>query len=151
MAGNARVFLSFCGQNLFEASLLQFAVERLLEHVGVSVWTYQRDQDRGEEDIAGGLKGVIRNSDAMIFLLSPATFEASGTQLMELAYADAFDIPRYILLFGLQYQDLVARGRGVPPLLLRSQCNDAALEWKRVIQTLGERLEAIAKSGGRDA
>jgi hypothetical protein len=151
MTRRPQVFLSHAGTDGFEASLLQFAVEHLLAHLGVSVWTYQRDQTKDEQDVAGGLKDSIRRSAAMIFLLSPATFEASGTQLMELAYAHAFDIPRYILILRLQYQDLIARGRGVPPLVLRSQCNDAALEWKQVIQSLGLHLEAVAVSGDRDA
>jgi hypothetical protein len=134
------VFLSHVGEDGFEAGLLRYAVEHMLGHLGVSVWTYIRDQNRAERDVAGSLKARIRESSAVIFLLSPSTFETSGTQLMELAYADAFDKPIFIPLHRMRYADLSATTPGVAPLLLAAQCNDATLDWKRVIDTLGERL-----------
>src|SRR5271169_271944 len=59
------IFLSYAGEDAFEASLLQFAVEHILAPLGATVWTYQRDQPRDESDIAGGLKARVRQSDAL--------------------------------------------------------------------------------------
>jgi nucleoside 2-deoxyribosyltransferase len=95
---NARIFLSHAGEDAFEASLLQFAVERIPAHFGATVRSYRRDQPRHERDVAGGRKTQVRQSDAVIFLLSPSSLDMSLTQWMELAYADAFDIPVFILL-----------------------------------------------------
>lgn len=145
---NARIFLSHAGDDTFDASLLQFAVEHILAHPGATVWTYRRDQARDEHDIAGSLKARVRQSNAVIFLLSPSTLELSGTQWMELAYADAFDKPVFILLHRLDFADLTARSQGVPPLVLASQCSDAALDWRAVIDAVGRRLEAGVDAGG---
>ena len=47
------IFLSYSGKELFEASLLQFAIEQLLKDLNAKVWTYERDQgnrsDRSEK------------------------------------------------------------------------------------------------------
>jgi hypothetical protein len=145
---NARIFLSHAGGDRFEASLLQFAVEHILAHLGATVWTYRRDQARDEHDIAGSLKARVRQSNAVIFLLSPSTLEMSGTQWMELAYADAFDKPVFILLHRLDFAGLAARSQGVPPLVLASQCSDAALDWRAVIDAVGQRLAAGVDAGG---
>jgi hypothetical protein len=51
---------------------------------------------------------------------------------MELAYADVFDVKRFVLLHHLEYRELKAREHGVPPLLLASQGN-SALKWKVII------------------
>lgn len=147
-AGNARIFLSHAGEDAFEASLLQFAVETILTHLGAAVWSYRRDQLHDERDIAGGLKARVRQSDAVIFLLSPSTLETSGTQWMELAYADAFDRPVFILLHHIEFADLAARSQGVPPLVLAAQCNDAALDWRSVIDAVGQRLKPGVDTGG---
>ena len=145
---NARIFLSHAGGDAFEASLLQFAMEHILAHLGATVWAYRRDQARDERDVAGSLKTRIRQSDAVIFLLSPSTLEMSGTQWMELACADAFDKPVFILLHHLDFDDLAARSQGVPPLVLASQCSDAALDWRAVIDAVGRRLETGVDTGG---
>lgn len=54
---------------------------------------------------------------------------------MELAYADAFGVPTFILLHHLRDAELIGRGRGVLPLLLSSQ-RSAAVEWKKLIDDL---------------
>jgi hypothetical protein len=72
----------------------------------------------------------------------------SGTQWMELAYADAFDKPVFILLHHIRFADLAARHQGVPPLVLASQCNDAALDWTNVIHAVRDRLKADVGAGG---
>lgn len=144
-----RIFLSHAGEDRFEASLLQYAVEHMLSHLGATVWAYQRDQDRSEADVAGALMEHIRESDAMIFLATPTTIAASTTQWMELAYAHAFGVPRHVLLHRLRYQDLIAGERAAPPLLLAAQCNDAAREWRDVIVTLGRQYQERVGSGGQ--
>lgn len=141
MAAQLRIFLSHAGGDRFEAGLLQYAVEHILSHLGATVWSYQRDQDRSEADVAGSLMERIRESDAMIFLATPTTIAASTTQWMELAYAHAFGVPRHVLLHRLRYQDLIAGERAVPPLLIAAQCNDAALEWRDVIDRLGRQYQ----------
>ena len=143
-----RIFLSYAGEDAFEASLLQFALERILAPLGTTVWTYQRDQPHDESDIVGSLKARIRQSDVFIFLLSPSTLDTSKVQWMELAYADAFEKPVFILLHRINYAALVARTQDVPPLVLASQCNDAALDWRRVIDTVGDRLKSGVGAGG---
>jgi len=147
-AGRARVFLSHASDDAFEASLLQFAVEHILAHLGISVWAYRRDQPRDERDIAGSLKAQVRQSDAVIFLLSPSSLDMSLTQWMELAYADAFDKPVFILLHRVKFAELAARSQDVPPLVLASQCNDAALDWQAVIDAVGRRLKPDVDAGG---
>lgn len=131
----ARVFISSSGHDAFEASLLQYAIETMLAAQAVSAWTYQRDQSRAEKDVAAALKQSVRDSLATVFLVSPTTLEGGAAQWMELAYADAFEVKTFILLHHLDYQELKRRERGVPPLLLASQCN-SALEWKRIVEEI---------------
>ena len=130
-----QVFISYSGHDAFEASLLQYALETLLNDDGVVAWTFQRDQVRSEKDIAQSLKDRVRESVATVFLVSPATLDGGATQWMELAYSDAFDIPTFILLHHLDFHELKHRERGVPPLLLSSQCN-SALEWKKMVEDI---------------
>ena len=54
---------------------------------------------------------------------------------MELAYADAFGIPTFILLHHLDFEDLKRGLGGVPPLLLSSQCNSAS-DWMKVLENI---------------
>lgn len=143
-----RIFLSHAGEDRFEASLLQYAVEHMLARLNTMVWSYHRDQSRSEADIADALLDRVRESDAMIFLASPATMAASITQWMELAYAHQLGLPRYILLHRLRYKDLVTGDRAAPSLLLAAQCNDAALEWRDVIERLGQQYVARIAAGG---
>ena len=48
----AWIFLSYAGDDGFEASLLQYAVEHLLDDLHAKVWTYQRDQAHDQKAIA---------------------------------------------------------------------------------------------------
>lgn len=126
------VFISYAGQDEFEAELLKFALETLLEGVGVGAWIFRQDQNRAERDVAESLKERVKSSCALVFLVSPATVERGATQWMELAYADAFDVPTFVLLHRLSYEELRTSNRGVPPLLLARQCN-AAADWRTVV------------------
>jgi hypothetical protein len=80
--------------------------------------------------------------------LSPSTLDTSKVQWMELAYADAFDKPVFILLHRIGYAALAARTQDVPPLVLASQCNDATLDWRGVIDAVGDRLKSGTGAGG---
>jgi hypothetical protein len=137
------IFLSYSGKDSFEAGLLQFALERLLEDSGVTVWTYERDQDKGERQVAQSLKTRVRAARAAIFLASPATFSSGAAQWMELAYADAFDVPIYVLLHRLSFAELKAKEEGVPPLLLEGQCNPSS-QWRDVIAAIRKQLHLKA-------
>ena len=134
------VFISYSGKDEFEASLLQYALEKLLEDEGIVAWTFQRDQARSEKEIARSLKDRVRESSPSIFLVSPDTLESGASQWMELAYADAFDVTTFVLLHRLKFLDLKQKSTGVPPLLLSSQCN-AAIEWKSVVEDIRELLK----------
>ena len=138
------IFLSYSGKDSFEASLLQFALEHLLEDLAVTVWTYERDQDKSERRVAYSLKTRVQGSSAALFLASPATFASGAAQWMELAYADAFDVPIYVLLHRLEFADLRAKEEGVPPLLIEGQCNPSS-QWKDVIAAIREKLQASVK------
>lgn len=137
-----QIFLSYSGEDSFEASLLQFAMEKLLEKSGVCVWSYERDQDKDASNISKSLKEKIKESKATIFLASPSTLNSGATQWMELAYSDAFDVPTYILLHRMTYQDLKQKERGVPPLVLSSQCN-SAIDWKDIGFAIGEKITDV--------
>lgn len=135
-----QVFISYSGRDEFEASLLQYALERILEDEGVVAWTFQRDQGRSEREIAQSLKHRVQESVASIFLVSPDTLDSGASQWMELAYADAFDVKTFILLHHLTFPELKQRATGVPPLLLSSQCN-SAMEWKTVVEDIRKLLK----------
>ena len=134
------VFLSYSGRDSFEAGLLQFAVEALLADLGAVVWTYERDQGRSERQIAQSLKARVQGSSAAIFLASPSTFAAGAAQWMELAYADAFGVPIFVLLHRLTFAELKAKEEGVPPLLLEGQCNPAT-QWREVVADVRSRTQ----------
>ena len=97
----AQVFISYSGHDAFEASLLQFAIETMLVAEQVTAWTFQRDQQRSEKDIATALKKSVRESIATVFIVSPSTIDGSAAQWMELAYSDAFDVKTFVLLHHL--------------------------------------------------
>jgi hypothetical protein len=137
--GKKQVFISYSGHDEFEASLLQYAIETSLAHEGVNAWTFQRDQNLSEKEIASSLKQKVKESLATVFLVSPTTLDSGATQWMELAYADAFDIETYVLLHHLEYKELKSRSAGVPPLLLSSQCNPA-INWKSVIKCIDTKM-----------
>jgi hypothetical protein len=136
-----RVFLSHSGEDAFEAGLLQYAIEQVLADLNVTVWTYERDQKRDERSIGKSLKERVRESRATIFLVSPSTLKAGAAQWMELAYADAFNLPTFVILHRLTFDELRSRRRGVPPLLLDGQCNPS-VEWRSVVGALRSRIAA---------
>ena len=141
------VFISYAGEDEFEAELLKFAVETLLADVGVRAWIFRQDQNTAERDIAASLMERVRLSCAMIFLVSPATLAGGATQWMELAYAHAFGVPTFVLLHHLRYDGLRAPGSGAPPLLLEGQCN-AATDWRTVAGDIRVRITEGASDGG---
>jgi hypothetical protein len=134
MASDARptIFLSYSGDESLEADLLQYAIEHELQNV--HVWTYERDQRRGQGNVARSLKEGVKSSCAVLFLITPSTLETGATQWMELAYTDAFGVPTFILLHRLSYADLRAKDR-VPPLVLAKQCTPAK-EWRTLLDDL---------------
>lgn len=109
--------------------LLKDAIEGMLRDASVRVWAFGRDQARDQRSIGTSLKQQVRRSAAVIFLLSQFTLESGATQWMELAYADAFGIPAFILLHHLTFDELKRSERGAPPLVLEGQCT-IALEWQ---------------------
>lgn len=135
MSDRPLIFLSHAGANSFEASLIQFAFEHLLSDLNVILWNYVRDQDSDERTIGTSLKEKVRESWAVIFLVSPYTLNSGSTQWMELAYADAFEIPTFVLLHHMTFDDLRKSEHNVPPLLLAGQCT-LAVDWKGIIDDL---------------
>jgi hypothetical protein len=129
------VFLSYAGEDAFEASLLQYAIETSLSPLDIKVWTFHRDQSRYESQVAQSLKEHVRRSDAFIFLVSPTTLDSGASQWMELAYADAFEIPTFILMHHLRDDELRQRGKGVPPRLLSGQ-RTQAVDWKNLVEEI---------------
>lgn len=123
------IFLSYANDHAFEADLLQFAYEAMLRDLGVKVWAYQRDQPRDEKTIAQSLKEQVRQSKALVFLLTPSTLDKGAAQWMELAYADAFEVPTFVLMHQIKYADL--KSRNAPPLLLARQCNESD-QWRNL-------------------
>ena len=129
-----RIFLSYSGGDAFEAALLQDWLETRFGS-DVQVWTFERDQKSNEADVSRSLKETIRDSSAVVFLLSPFTIEAGAAQWMELAYADAFSRPTFILLHHMSYAELMRVERGVPPLIRQSQCTPA-VQWRSIVHDL---------------
>jgi hypothetical protein len=135
----SRIFRSYAGEDAFEASLLQYAIEHCLADLRAVVWTCQRDQAHDEKAIAEGIKRQIREAQALILLVSPATLTFGATRWMELACADALEVPIFVLLSHVSYAELREREKGVPPLLLQSQCNNAT-RWQDVVDQIRRRL-----------
>jgi TIR domain-containing protein len=147
---SSQIFLSYSGKDRFEATLLQEWLEHRFESTGLKVWTFHRDQRRDEPNVSRSLKDTIRDSAAVVFLLSPYTVEAGAAQWMELAYADAFGIPTFILLHHLSYDDVLRTERGVPPLIRQSQCTPA-VQWKTMEDDLRKHLGIIDGGAGDPA
>ena len=129
------IFLSYSSDHAFEAELLQFAYEAMLKDTGAKVWTYQRDQPRDEKSIAQGLKEQVRQSKALVFLATPSTLDKGAAQWVELAYADAFNVPTFVLMHQIKYADLKSRQENVPPLLLAAQCNPSE-HWRKLAEDI---------------
>lgn len=134
MPSRPQIFVSHASDNAFEVDLLQMAIETLLRDLHVRVWAYRRDQAGDERNVGESLKDRIRESAAAIMLISPETLRSGATQWMELAYADAFNVPTFILLHRLTFAGL-RRQSGVPPLVLASHCTPA-VEWRTLEQEL---------------
>jgi hypothetical protein len=142
---DCQIFLSYSGDDAFEASLLQYAIEHMLADMNAKVWSYQRDQAKDQRGIGNSLKVRVLESQATLFLVSPSTLNSGAAQWMELAYSDAFDVPTFVLLHHLTFSEVKGRDKGVPPLLLEGQCN-ASTEWKSVIVDLRTRLSEPKKA-----
>lgn len=130
-----QVFLSYSSDDSCEASLLAYAIESLISDRRVRVWSYQRDQDGATRSVAKSLKDQIRQSKAMVFLASPSTLKLGAAQWMELAYADAADVPTYVLLHRISYAKLKMKERGAPPLITEGHCTPS-VDWRKVVDGL---------------
>ncbi len=137
MTVNPLIFLSHAEQNTFEADLFQIALENLFTDLSVVVWSYKRDQSGNERNIGSILKEKIRQSSVFIFLVSPSTLDTGITQWMELAYADAFNIPIFVLLHQLTFEELKKHDRSVSPLLLAGECT-LAVDWRKLESDIRE-------------
>lgn len=126
-----QIFLSYAGKNAFEANLLQSVLENLFSDLSLVVWSYKRDQLGNERDIASSLKTRVKESSAVIFLISPFTLENGANQWVELGYADAYDIPTFVLLHHMTFEELKKHERNVPPLLLAGECT-LAVDWRKL-------------------
>ena len=129
MSQGKQIFLSYAGEDGFEASLLQTAIETLLRDLGVLVWTYDRDQAGDQRHIGSSLRDRVRESVAAIILVSQFTLQSGATQWMELAYADAFAVPTFVLLHHITFDVLKGSETDVPPLVLEGQCTPA-VSWR---------------------
>lgn len=129
------IFLSYPGDHSVEAEWLQFVYETLLADTKAKVWTYERDQGKGEKAVAERLKAQVKASKAFVFLVTPSTLDKGAAQWMELAYADAFGVPTFILLHHLSYQDLKEKEGGIPPFLLAAHCNSTK-DWRKLEEEL---------------
>lgn len=136
---SSQVFLSYSGDDSCEASLLVFAIETLHAGRGLRVWTFQRDQTSDTRSVAASLKDQVRRSHAMVFLASPSTLKGGAAQWMELAYADAADVPTYVLLHRITYGKLKMKERGAPPFITEGHCTPA-VAWRRVVDELDAHL-----------
>lgn len=143
-----QIFLSYSSDDGWEASLLAYALESLMSSARVRVWTYQRDQSGSTRSVAVSLKDQVRGSAAMVFLASPSTIKAGAAQWMELAYADAADVPTFVLLHRITYAKLRMRERGVPPFITEGHCTPS-VEWRRIVDELKLRLDKPVPGGRR--
>jgi hypothetical protein len=127
--------------------LLAESIESLLKDIDVNVWAFGRDQAKHQRGVAGSLKERVRESAGVIILLSKSTLVSGATQWMELAYADAYGIPAFILLHHLTYNELRKMEPGPPPLVMAGHCT-LALEWRSLENDL--RNACTTKAAGRD-
>jgi len=123
-----QIFLSHADEDAFEAALLQSYLERSLVDLDVRVWSYKRDQARDERSIGVSIRERVRESVAVIMLVSQFTIASGAAQWMELAYADAFGVPTFVLMHHITFEDLKTKS-GVPPLVLEGQCTPA-IDWR---------------------
>jgi hypothetical protein len=143
------VFLSYSSEDSFEANLLQTCIEIQLADCRVTVWTFERDQAKDEGAIADSLREKIRNASAMIIVVSQFTLRGGASQWMELAYADAFGVPIFVLLHHLSFKDLKRARRGVPPILLQRECTPA-VSWLQMTPALRSCCVQAKRAPGSD-
>ena len=134
------IFLSYSRADRVEAQLLQFAFETLLADLNEQIWTYERDQAKSERKVAEALKQKVRESTVMCFLVSDSTIRGGAAQWMELAYADAFEIPTFVLLHRITFEKLKSPEANVPPLLLASHCN-LAEKWREIADDMRKEIK----------
>ena len=134
-----QIFLSHTGKDAFEADLLQITLEGLLADLDVKVWSYLRDQSTGERRVSSSNLAQVRKSEAMIYLVSPATLEGGANQTIELGYAEALEKHIEVILHRLTYDDLKSAGSKVPITVLEGSCTPAT-EWRKVAQALRDHL-----------
>jgi hypothetical protein len=90
---------------------------------------FERDQARDERSVYTSLRYRVRESAAVVILLSQSTLDMGIVQWTELAYAEAFEVPIFILLHHVNFEQLKSARRGVPPMVLFSQCTPAS-SWR---------------------
>jgi hypothetical protein len=149
MTDRPQIFLSYAGPDGFEADLLQTVLERVLADLNVLVWTYERDQPADQRGIGESLRDRVRESRAAVILLSRHTLDFGATQWMELAYADAFNVPTFILLHHMTFAELRKSDRGIPPLVLESQCTPAR-EWQLLERPLRRCCRSTPETASHD-
>jgi hypothetical protein len=137
-----QIFLSHSEEDAFEAGLLQSCIETSLSALRIRVWSYKRDQSGDERSIAKSLPKRVEESVAAIFLISQYTLKAGGTQYMELAYADAFGVPSFILLHHITFQSLKRSQKNVPPLVIEGHCTPAS-DWHTIMPSLEKYSAAL--------
>ena len=140
------IFLSPIQEKIGSRQAAQFAIE-ILKDLEVCVWTYERDQEKSQtanRKESQGARAWI--TAAVIFLASPSTL-APVAQWMELAYADAFDVPIFVLLHQMTFKTLKAMEEGVA-FAPRGAVSLAA-EWQTVVAAIRDRLDSQMKSGAR--
>ena len=123
-----QIFLSYTSEDALVADLLTFCIERLLSDIHVNVWNYQSDQPGYERNIAASIPERVKESSALIFLVSRSTLQNGSTQWMELAYADVYKVPTFVLLKDITFPDLWSYSH-VPPPIVSGQCTQA-IEWQ---------------------
>src|SRR5437764_3322371 len=101
-----QIFLSHADEDAFEAELLQLQLENSLSDLDVRVWSYKRDQAGDERNIGSSIRERVRESAAVIMLVSQYTIGSGAAQWMELAYADAFSIPTFVMMHHMTFADL---------------------------------------------
>lgn len=116
----------------------------MLADLDVIVWTYGRDQARDVRSIGASLKERLRESSAVVVLVSQFTLASGASQWVELAYADAFGLPTFILLHHVTFQQLKKAGKAVPSLVVEGQCTPA-VDWQSLHNGLRRYCEKHAR------
>lgn len=135
----AKIFLSFASPDRFEALLLKIVLRRVyLRAHRPSIWIYTHDQAPTTPNVPVSLKREVKSSDAFILLLSRSTLNRGSNQWMELAYADAYKKPTFVLLHRINY-DVVKKHRNTPVFLQPKHCTHSR-DWKSMVPKLDQIL-----------